>query len=51
MEVPAGSLVLGFPAKVARLVDASMRQRIEEAWRHYVEKAQQHRSGKYSITK
>ena len=32
-DVPAGSLVLGFPAKVVRPVDDSMRERIEHAWR------------------
>jgi carbonic anhydrase/acetyltransferase-like protein (isoleucine patch superfamily) len=47
MDVPPGSLVLGFPAKVVREVDDSMRGRIEHAWQHYVEKAQRHRAGNY----
>jgi carbonic anhydrase/acetyltransferase-like protein (isoleucine patch superfamily) len=46
-EVPPGSLVLGFPAKVVRPVDESMRSRIEHAWRHYVEKAGRHKAGDY----
>jgi carbonic anhydrase/acetyltransferase-like protein (isoleucine patch superfamily) len=46
-DVPPGSLVLGFPAKVVRQVDETMRARIEHAWRHYVEKAQRHKAGDY----
>jgi carbonic anhydrase/acetyltransferase-like protein (isoleucine patch superfamily) len=46
-EIPPGSLALGFPAKVVRQVDDSMRGRIEHAWRHYVEKAQRHGAGHY----
>jgi carbonic anhydrase/acetyltransferase-like protein (isoleucine patch superfamily) len=46
-DVPAGSLVLGFPAKVVRQVDEKMRTRIEQAWRHYVLKAGQHKAGDY----
>jgi carbonic anhydrase/acetyltransferase-like protein (isoleucine patch superfamily) len=46
-EVPPGSLVLGFPAKVVRPVDESMRSLIEHAWRHYVEKAGRHKAGDY----
>lgn len=48
-EVPPGSLVLGFPARVVRPVDDRMRERIERAWRHYVEKARRHRAGDYPI--
>jgi carbonic anhydrase/acetyltransferase-like protein (isoleucine patch superfamily) len=46
-DVPPGSLVLGFPAKVVRQVDDAMRTRIEQAWRHYVEKALRHKAGDY----
>ena len=38
-EVPAGSLVVGFPGKVVRPVDTEMQERIEHAWRHYVAQA------------
>jgi carbonic anhydrase/acetyltransferase-like protein (isoleucine patch superfamily) len=48
-DVPPGSLVLGFPARVVRPVDEPMRERIEHAWRHYVAKAQRHRAGDYPI--
>jgi carbonic anhydrase/acetyltransferase-like protein (isoleucine patch superfamily) len=48
-DVPPGSLVLGFPAKVVRPVDEAMRERIEHGWRHYVAKAQRHRAGDYPI--
>jgi carbonic anhydrase/acetyltransferase-like protein (isoleucine patch superfamily) len=50
-NVPSGSLVLGFPAKIVRQVDDSMRERIEHAWRHYVEKAQQHNAGNFPLAK
>lgn len=50
-DVPPGSLVLGFPAKVVRRVDDSMRTRVEQAWRHYVEKAQRHMAGDYPTRK
>jgi carbonic anhydrase/acetyltransferase-like protein (isoleucine patch superfamily) len=50
-DVPPGSLVLGFPAKVLRQVDDATRERIEHAWRHYVEKAQRHRAGEYPTLK
>ena len=50
-DVPPGSLVLGFPAKVVRPVDDPMRERIEHAWRHYVEKARQHMAGEYAVVK
>jgi carbonic anhydrase/acetyltransferase-like protein (isoleucine patch superfamily) len=46
-DVPPGSLVLGFPAKVVRPLDDPMREQIEHAWRHYVDKARQHRAGHY----
>lgn len=49
MEVPPGSLVLGMPARVVRPVDASMQERIEHAWRHYVDEARRHRAGSYPV--
>jgi carbonic anhydrase/acetyltransferase-like protein (isoleucine patch superfamily) len=50
-DVPPGSLVLGFPAKVVRGVTDSMREHIEHAWRHYVENAQRHKAGDYPLLK
>jgi carbonic anhydrase/acetyltransferase-like protein (isoleucine patch superfamily) len=47
MEVPPGSLVLGVPARVVRPVDARLRRRIEDTWRHYVDLAKAHRDGRY----
>jgi carbonic anhydrase/acetyltransferase-like protein (isoleucine patch superfamily) len=48
-EVPPGSLVVGFPAKVVRPVDDRMREAIEHAWRHYALEAQRHREGHLPI--
>lgn len=48
MEVPAGSLVLGVPARVVRPVDERLRGRVEATWRHYVELAKEHRDGRYT---
>lgn len=45
MRVPPGSLVLGVPARVVRDVDESLRLRLEQNWRHYVELAGRHREG------
>ena len=50
-EIPPGSLVLGFPAKVVRPLDDATRARIEHAWKHYVEKARSHRAGNYPTVK
>ncbi len=47
MVVPAGSLVLGIPARVVRPVDRELAARIESTWRHYLELARAHRSGRY----
>jgi carbonic anhydrase/acetyltransferase-like protein (isoleucine patch superfamily) len=49
MVVPAGSLVLGLPARVVRPVDRELAARIESTWRHYVELARAHRSGRYPV--
>lgn len=46
MEVPPGSVVVGSPAKVLREVDDETREQIALGWRHYVEKAAEHRSGR-----
>jgi carbonic anhydrase/acetyltransferase-like protein (isoleucine patch superfamily) len=46
-EVPPGSVVVGIPGRVVRQVDASMTERIDHGWRHYVENARQHRGGLY----
>ncbi len=47
MRVPAGSLVMGAPAKVVRRVDDALRERIDRTWRDYVEMAREHRAGLY----
>ena len=47
MKVPPGSLVMGLPAKVVRPVDAELTDRIEQTWRHYLEQARRHRSGRF----
>ena len=49
MEVPPGSLVMGVPGRIVRKVDAGLRERIEGTWRHYVEQAAAHRSGRYPL--
>ena len=51
IDVPPGSLVLGFPAKVVRVVTDSMRAQIDHAWRHYVENAHRHKAGEYPLLK
>ncbi|HEY2157280.1 MAG TPA: gamma carbonic anhydrase family protein [Isosphaeraceae bacterium] len=48
-EVPPASLVLGLPGKVVRPVDETMTDRIDHAWRHYVEQARRHRAGEFPI--
>lgn len=50
-RVPAGSLVMGVPGKVVRPIDAELTLRIEQTWRHYVEQAKRHRSGKFPPVK
>jgi carbonic anhydrase/acetyltransferase-like protein (isoleucine patch superfamily) len=42
MRVPPGSLVAGVPAKVRREVNDAERQRIEDSWRGYVDRAARH---------
>jgi len=49
MQVPAGSLVMGVPGRIVRAVDPGLSERIEGTWRHYVEQAKVHRSGRYPL--
>jgi carbonic anhydrase/acetyltransferase-like protein (isoleucine patch superfamily) len=49
--VPPGSLVVGMPGRVVRQVDASLRERIEHTWQHYVAQAARHRAGVYAAVK
>lgn len=49
VEVPPGSLVMGVPGRIVREVDAALTERIAETWRHYVEQARAHRSGRYPL--
>jgi carbonic anhydrase/acetyltransferase-like protein (isoleucine patch superfamily) len=46
-EILPGSVVLGVPGKIVRVVDDAMRARIDHTWRHYVELARRHRSGEF----
>jgi carbonic anhydrase/acetyltransferase-like protein (isoleucine patch superfamily) len=46
--VPPGSLVMGVPGRVVRTVDADLARRIEWTWRHYIEQAAAHRSGRFA---
>jgi carbonic anhydrase/acetyltransferase-like protein (isoleucine patch superfamily) len=49
MQVPPGSLVMGVPARIARPVDADLRQRIRGTWEHYVAEAERHRQGMFPL--
>lgn len=49
MAIPPGSLVLGVPGKVIRPLTEEARGRIDHAWKHYVEQARIHRSGRFPI--
>jgi carbonic anhydrase/acetyltransferase-like protein (isoleucine patch superfamily) len=49
MTVPPGSLVMGVPGRIVRPVDPGLAERIAGTWKHYVEQARAHRSGKYPI--
>ena len=49
MQVPPGSLVMGVPARVARHVDAGLRERIRGTWEHYVAEAERHRRGTFPL--
>ncbi len=47
MRVPPGSLVMGVPGRIVRLVDAELTERIRETWEHYVVRAREYRENKY----
>ena len=47
MEVPPGSLVVGSPARVLRLIGDSARERLERSWRHYCDLDRRHRDGEF----
>jgi carbonic anhydrase/acetyltransferase-like protein (isoleucine patch superfamily) len=49
MNVPPGSMVVGVPGRVVRPVDEGTRERIGQAWRHYVDQARRHRDGTFPI--
>lgn len=45
LRVPPGSVVMGVPGRVARPIDAALRDRIRHTWEHYVVEAERHRGG------
>lgn len=45
MDVPPGSVVLGLPGRVVRDVDESLKGRIADTVRHYLDLARLHKSG------
>ena len=47
--VPPGSLVMGVPGRVVRVVDDALRARIRGTWEHYVEQAARHRAGAFPL--
>jgi carbonic anhydrase/acetyltransferase-like protein (isoleucine patch superfamily) len=49
MDVPAGSLVVGSPAKIIRPVDEKARAGIDPSWRNYVSHARRHLTGRFPI--
>jgi carbonic anhydrase/acetyltransferase-like protein (isoleucine patch superfamily) len=49
MVVAPGSLVMGVPGRIVRKVDEALRARIASTWRHYVEQARVHRSGRFPL--
>jgi carbonic anhydrase/acetyltransferase-like protein (isoleucine patch superfamily) len=51
MVVPPGSLVMGVPGRVVRAVDDALSGRIASTWRHYVDQASAHRSGRFERAK
>lgn len=48
-DIPAGSLVMGVPAKVVRPVDKDLRARIRLSADHYVGLARLHRQGRFPL--
>ncbi len=51
MRIPPGSLAVGVPARVARVVDPALAARIRTTWEHYVAEAARHRSGRFPLAK
>jgi carbonic anhydrase/acetyltransferase-like protein (isoleucine patch superfamily) len=49
MRVPPRSLVIGVPGRIVRAVDAALAERVTATWKHYVELARSHRSGRYPL--
>jgi carbonic anhydrase/acetyltransferase-like protein (isoleucine patch superfamily) len=49
MRIPPGSLVMGVPGRIVRQVDAELAERVAETWRHYVDEAKAHKSGRYPL--
>ena len=49
MQVPPGSLVMGVPGRIVRKVDAELAARVEDNWRHYVERAREHGAGRWPL--
>jgi carbonic anhydrase/acetyltransferase-like protein (isoleucine patch superfamily) len=49
MRVPPRSLVIGVPGRIVRAVDAALAERVTATWKHYVELARGHRSGRYPL--
>lgn len=47
MTVPPRSVVMGVPGRIVRQVDAALTERIAATWKHYVEQAKAHRSGRF----
>ena len=48
MDVPAGSVVMGVPARVVRRTTDEMRERIRRTVQSYLELQEQHRRGEYA---
>ncbi len=44
--IPPKSLAVGVPARIVRVVDSKTAENVATAWRHYIEEAASHRSGK-----
>ena len=51
LRVPPGSVLVGVPARIARVVDEGLRARIRTTWEHYVTEAERHRSGAFPVAR
>jgi carbonic anhydrase/acetyltransferase-like protein (isoleucine patch superfamily) len=49
MPVPPRSLVMGVPARIVRVVDDALAQRIADTWIHYVKQASRHHAGHFPL--